>query len=186
MIKGYKAFNSDKTNRYGFPFESGNTYSVDGEIKFGNEGNGYHLCTSISDVFRYVDADSVDNYVIAEVYGFGDYKQFDDDYEGYYDMYSVRHLYIKKFLTRDEVFEIIKKLHEWQIMKIIKTSKLLPNEIEYIKDKYKSNVSIICALLYYQLDQKDIYERYYGSRDIGFIKNELSLRKVKKDGQNNC
>ena len=77
MIKGYKAFNSDKTNRYGFPFESGNTYSVDGEIKFGNEGNGY------------------------------------------------------------------------------------------------------------QLDQKDIYERYYGSRDIGFINNELSLRKVKKDGQNN-
>ena len=66
MIKGYKAFNSDKTNRYGFPFESGNTYSVDGEIKFGNEGNGYHLCTSTSDVFRYVDADSVDNYVIAE------------------------------------------------------------------------------------------------------------------------
>ena len=55
-VKGYKAFNNDATNRCGKPFTEGETYRVDGEIRFGNEGNGFHMCTFLSDVFRYVNA----------------------------------------------------------------------------------------------------------------------------------
>lgn len=109
MIKGYKAFNSDKTNRYGIPFEAGKAYKVDGDISFGNQGNGFHMCTSISDVFRYIDANDINNYKIAVVYGYGDSVLYEDDYEGYYDMYACRCMYVKKFLTRNEVFEIFKK-----------------------------------------------------------------------------
>ena len=55
-VKGYKAFNKDKTNRYGLPFTEGVTYKVGGDISFGNAGNGFHMCTHLSDVFRYFDA----------------------------------------------------------------------------------------------------------------------------------
>ena len=41
-VRGYKAFNIDATNRYGKPFTEGETYQVEGEIKFGNDGNGFH------------------------------------------------------------------------------------------------------------------------------------------------
>lgn len=185
MIKGYKAFNKDKTNRYGIPFECGQVYSVEGPIKFGNDGNGFHMCSSISDVFRYFDASDVNNYVIGEVYGFGDFKAYDDEYEGYYDMFAVRHLFIKKFLNRDEIFEMIKNMNEWQIIKVIKTSKLLSEEIEYIKNKFAGNITVICALLYYQLGRKDIYEKYYKERDVDLLKDVFTLRKVNKNGQNN-
>lgn len=97
MIKGYKAFNSDKTNRYGIPFEAGKAYKVDGDISFGNQGNGFHMCTSISDVFRYIDANDINNYKIAVVYGYGDSVLYEDDYEGYYDMYACRCMYVKSF-----------------------------------------------------------------------------------------
>ena len=55
-VKGYKAFNKDSTNRYGKPFTEGGTYSIFGKLQFGNDGNGYHMCTSLCDVFRYVNA----------------------------------------------------------------------------------------------------------------------------------
>ena len=182
IIKGYKAFNKDMTNRYGIPFECGKTYKVDGDIKFGNEGNGYHFCSSIADVFRYVDASDINNYVVAEVYGIGDYKVYDDEYEGYYDMYSFRSIYIKRILTREQVFEKIKTLSEWQILKIIKTSKLSSDEILYICKKYKGNVTIMCAILYYQLDQKDIYEKYYREYKINIIEENLEIKKVLLNG----
>ena len=59
-VKGYKAFNCDATNRYGMPFTEGQTYRVEGEISFGNRGNGFHMCTAWSDVFRYVNATEED------------------------------------------------------------------------------------------------------------------------------
>ena len=42
-IIGYKALNSDFTNRYGFKFEIGKTYKIYNEVKFGNDGNGFHF-----------------------------------------------------------------------------------------------------------------------------------------------
>ena len=67
-VKGYKAFNKDATNRYGRPFTEGETYRITGELQFGNDGNGFHMCTSLCDVFRYVNAidDDInpDNFVL--------------------------------------------------------------------------------------------------------------------------
>ena len=53
MIKGYKAFNKDLTNRYGSEFVEGTTYRVEGELKFGNNGNGFHFCKRLEDTLRY-------------------------------------------------------------------------------------------------------------------------------------
>ena len=49
-------FNDDLTNRYGTKFEVGKTYHANGDIKFGNDGNGFHMCKNIEDTLRYFDA----------------------------------------------------------------------------------------------------------------------------------
>ena len=43
-IIGYKAFDKGLINRYGTKFEVGKIYIAEGAIKFGNQGNGFHLC----------------------------------------------------------------------------------------------------------------------------------------------
>ncbi len=101
-VKGYKAFNKDSTNRYGQPFTEGETYRVNGEIKFGNDGNGIHMCTSLSDVFRYVNAFE-EEVIVAEVTGRGKYDKRDDYYYGYYDMYNFEEITVNKFLSREEI-----------------------------------------------------------------------------------
>ena len=47
-IKCYKAFNKDRTNRYGMKFEEGKAYHTDGDIKCGLiyeafNGNGFQV-----------------------------------------------------------------------------------------------------------------------------------------------
>lgn len=97
---GYKCFNDDLTNRYGTKFEVGKTYHANGDIKFGNDGNGFHMCKNIEDTLRYFDAFN-DNIRICLVYGFGEFNEYDDEYNGYYDMYSYEYLTILKELSRE-------------------------------------------------------------------------------------
>ena len=80
VVTGFKAFDSKTNNRYGMHFEEKKVYSVDGNIKFGTCGNGYHMCTNLEDTLRYVD--NYDDIVIGEVIGFGDIDQYDDEYNG--------------------------------------------------------------------------------------------------------
>ena len=47
MIKGYKCFNKGLINRYGKKFEVGKIYHQDGDIKFGINGNGFHMCSNL-------------------------------------------------------------------------------------------------------------------------------------------
>ena len=87
MIKGYKCFNKNLINRYGIPFEVGKTYKVDGNISFGNNGNGFHMCVNLEDTLRYFDGFNTE-IDICEVIGDGNFVLFEDNYYGYYDMYS--------------------------------------------------------------------------------------------------
>ena len=41
VIKGYKAFDNGLINRYGKKFELEKTYTTEGKISFGNNGNGF-------------------------------------------------------------------------------------------------------------------------------------------------
>ena len=52
-VKDYNAFNYNSTNRYNMPFAEGQSYRVEGDISFGNHGDGFHMCIALSDVFRY-------------------------------------------------------------------------------------------------------------------------------------
>ena len=81
---GYKCFNEDLTNRYGAEFKVGKTYHVSGNIKFGNDGNGFHMCKNMEDTLRYFDAFN-GNVRICLVYGFGKSNKYNDEYNGFYD-----------------------------------------------------------------------------------------------------
>lgn len=150
-IKGYKAFSKDHTNRYGMPFEEGKDYHVDGPISFGNNGNGFHMCTHLSDVFRYFDPEDID---VAEVIGSGKYvvEDVEDWSEPYWDMYVVSDIHISRFLNREEIIDIMKDASSSDIIKFFATSN--PTKAEGLhlvfhnqgKDRHDK---VISAYMYY-------------------------------------
>lgn len=168
QIIGYKAFNSDKTNRYAQSFEINKKYQVCGKVKFGTNGNGYHFCKNICDVFRYFEKSLDIN--IALVIGSGNYEVFNDEYYGYYDMYVTQCLKIIKFLTREEIIEAVINSSERDIIKFITTAQMSTNEIKTFLDLYKCNKSVLKYILYYQLLQSDAFN----------IENNKILERVNK------
>ena len=176
-IKGYKAFNKDHTNRYGMPFEEGKDYHIDGPISFGNKGNGFHMCAHLSDVFRYFDPEDID---VASVIGSGEYVEGEDESwsEPYYEMYAVSDIHIEKFLSREEIINIIAQSSSSDVIKFFATFR--PTEEEGIQilrgnqDKWNSDRAKK-AFLYY-IKQIDVYSMEQEER-------ERILKKVLADGQ---
>ena len=146
VVKGYKAFNNDKTNRYGKKFIVGQVYHNNNDLKFGNNGHGFHMCTSLCDVFRYFGSDAN----VAKVIGFGNCICYDDEYYGYYDMYAVANLYIEKFLTRDEIISEMLNSSNFEIKKFLSTFTLNDIEKNLFLEKFKNNEEMTNLILYYQ------------------------------------
>ncbi len=176
-VKGFKAFNKDSTNRYGKPFTEGETYRVDGPIKFGNDGNGFHMCTHLSDVFRYVNA-TEDDVLVAEVTGRGTFVKRDDEFYGYYDMYAFEEMTIDKFLSREEVIQKMLNSSSFDVRKFLMTCRLSEKEKVLFARKFRNDSDVIKHLLYYHYGYKDVF------KEVG-IEEKRQLRLVLKDGQNN-
>ena len=175
-VKGYKAFNNDKTNRYGLPFVEGETYHMDGPISFGNNGNGFHMCANLSDVFRFFEYQD-EEVCVAEVTGSGTIIKYDDEYNGYYDMYSVSQITIDKFLSRKEIIAHMLKDHEFNNQKFLMTFKLTEVEkVRYLK-KYRHNEHMLKWLLFYQYG-KDLYK-------VPYEEGKEQIRMVLENGQDN-
>jgi hypothetical protein len=172
MIMGYKCFNANLTNHYGFQFEVGKTYSVSGDIKAGTTGNGYHMCINMEDTFRFY-GEMNENIKICEVIGTGNMVRFSDEYNGYFDMYSVEHIEIVRVLSREEIVEIGLSLGEMRVIRFISGFRLTPEEIELFKEKYKFCPLVIKAIAYYQEGDKFVYQRGYT------LKKELVERRIK-------
>lgn len=148
---GYKCFNSDLTNRYNFLFEVGKSYSVDGEISFGNNGNGFHFCKNLEDTFRYFNALEED-VCVCQVKGYGKIVEYEDDYNGYYDMYSSSNIDIIKKLDRRKIIDIMLNSNELRVLRFIQCFKLNDYEIELFKDKFKNNNNVLFYINYYQIN----------------------------------
>ena len=175
-VKGYKAFNIDATNRYGKPFTEGGTYRVTGDIKFGNDGNGFHMCTALSDVFRYFNA-TEEEVLVAEVTGRGQMMSFDDNYYGYYDMYACEEITIDKFLKRNEIIEKMLNSPSSQVKKFIVTCKLTSEEAIMFARKFRGDIDVIKTLLYYHFRNEEIFKQNNNEKEC--------LRLVLKHGQDN-
>ena len=148
-IYGYKCFNRGLINRYGKQFEVGRTYHMDGEIKFGNDGNGFHMCMNLEDTLRYFDAmnNDVD---ICRVKGSGKFCKGIDEYNGYYYMYAFENMYIEKQLIREEIIAYGLNLHEMRAKRFVSQFKLTQDEIAIFKEKFKKSYIVLDTIAYYQ------------------------------------
>ena len=158
VVKGYKCFNGNKTNRYGVPFEEGKDYHVDGEIRFGNKGNGFHMCVHLSDVFRYFDT-SDNDFCVAEVTCKGKFqlREFPDDFEGYYDMYAFSDMHIDKFLSREEIISKMLEAPYNDVKKFLRTFVCTEDEIRLFINKYKVDIDILSIILFYHYKNRGTY-----------------------------
>ena len=159
MFKGYKCFDKGLINRYGTKFEVGKEYHCDKEIKFGNDGNGFHVCKRLEDTLRYFDAmeGEID---IAEVSCHGKYQEFEDDYNGYYDMFAYEYLKIDKVLTREEIIDYGLNLYDFRVKRFISLYKLTNEEIKLFKDKFNTNIDVLNTIAYYQEKDSEAFNHY--------------------------
>lgn len=157
MIKGYKCFNEDFTNNYGFKFEIGAKYSVkDRDIQFGLNGNGFHMCKNMEETFIYFDAMN-NNVIVCEVIGYGNFQTIDDEYKGYQDMYSVEKIEIVRQLSREEIVNYGINLIEFRLMHFLQNFKLTKEEILLFEQKFINNSLVLNCIEYYQKDNKKVY-----------------------------
>ena len=158
MIIGYKCFNKGLINRYGTQFEIGQIYQVKGEISFGNKGNGFHICINLEDTLRYFDGmnEEID---ICIVQCFGNTVRRDDEYNGYYDMYSCEYMRIIKKLTREEIIFYGLNLTENRAIRFISLYKLTESEKKLFQEKFQNYQIVLDYIEYYQNNHKDIFKR---------------------------
>lgn len=159
MEKGYKAFYNNMQNRYGMDFEEGQTYSVEGPLKFGVQGNGFHYARRLEDTLRYFPA-MEEKIRIAEVTSLGEQVEYNDEYYGYYDLFATKTIRIDKFLTREEIVDMYLVMdNDDRVIRFVAGFKLTPDEIELFKLRFGDRLRVMQALSYYQEQDKDIYNR---------------------------
>ena len=156
MFIGYKCFNKGLINRYGTKFRIEKTYHCDKQIKFGNNGHGFHVCKRLEDTLRYFDAmnEEVD---ICLVECYGKYDEQEDDYYDYYDMFAFEYMVIKKLLTREEITAYGLNLFGCQLERFISSFKLTKEEIDIFKFKFQKESRILKFIAYYQEGDKDAF-----------------------------
>ena len=168
-FKGYKCFNGDLTNRYGVPFEEGQTYHIDGEITFGNDGNGFHVCERMVDTFRFFDTT---NCAVAEVTCWGKFAKDEDDYNGYYGMYAFENIRIDHVLSREEIIERMLDANPETIKRFFQTFVLQPEEIALFYEKYSNynnipdSLTILKHLAYYQLKDTEVFNKQKSQEEL--------------------
>ena len=140
-MRGYKAFQEGLTNRYGYTYELGKKYVIDGELKWSE--NGFHFCSRPEDTLRYINGFQ-DGYTITEVEGSGEITIHEDEYYGFYNMYVSSEMEILRIVPREEVFNMVinnffatkrliglSKLTEYEKEEILKKHPLLEDAINY-------------------------------------------------------
>lgn len=175
-IRGYKAFNKDMTNRYGVEFKVGSVYEVEGDARFGNDGNGFHFCKRLEDTLRYFDGMG-DEIQIAEVIGSGDICEYCDEYYGYYDMYSATRLEVVNVLSRRDIIKMfIDGQLSNRVIRFIQGYNLSEKEKMAFRYRYSDDMSIIKNIDYYQDGIKDTFSMERGKvfckKNSGGAKNE--------------
>ena len=157
---GYKCFNKGLTNRNGQKFEIGKVYHCDGKIKYGNNGNGFHMALMLEDTLKYFD-DDID---IAYVKCYGEYDEVPDTMENIendnYDLFAFEYMVIEKVLTREEIINHMLSAWEDSVIKFIVRFKLTEEEKELFREKFKTNFRIQKYMAYYQDGDTEAFERH--------------------------
>lgn len=177
-IIGYKSFDNEYKNISGSIMEVGKIYHIDGNIKYGINGNGYHFSKRLEDTLRYQKKNEHEliNPPIALVKGYGTIKEsnkLSDEYFGYFDSFAASDMEIIKYLTENEIIEYALKLNEYRLQRFVSFYKLSDTDMKKIKNKF---MTVDLAILYYQKKQLDIYKLYYES--LHHNKNKEKIKQL--------
>lgn len=154
---GYKAFEEKLINRYGMDFKLGKEYTVSGTLKFGLKGNGFHFCKNLEDTLRFVDGTKA---VVVQVEASGDLKEYNDEYNDYYDMYVTNKIKIVRIISKEEILKYTLSLSDYRLIRMIRDYKrFTKEEISLLEEIFKQTPQILNAILYYQKGDKDVYNR---------------------------
>lgn len=152
-LTGYKALNSDFTNRYGLKFEIGKLYKVQNEIKFGTCGNGFHFCENFEDTLRYFDAID-DDIILTKVEATGKIVEYNDEYYGFYNMYCSEKIKVLEIIDRKEIIEMAKNLSSYygliRFTRFISLYKLTEEEQIYLINNSNDKEKVKCLMKRYQ------------------------------------
>ena len=158
MIYGYKCFNEGLVNRYGVSYQVGKIYNCEGNVKFGINGNGFHMCLNLEDTLRFFDSFN-EKISICEVIGFGEQVLRNDEYNAYYDMYACSGIYIVKEMAREEIITYGLNLSEMRLIRFISSLKLTDLEKETFRNKFSNNELVNKYIDYYQDNIKTAFSR---------------------------
>lgn len=173
---GYKTLDNESKNRYGKTFLPGIVYSVEGEVRFGRNGNGYHFCKNFEDSLKYLEC-FTRNFKLAKVRAFGEIRESFDRYNDIYDIYVASSLEILSYLTEEEIFKIALQLSPIQIKRFLQLYPLTELEKERFKEEYKMlELGVMQTFDYYQENKKDAFSNVYDY----FEKTESGIVYMKK------
>ena len=159
-MQAYKCFNKGLINLYGRQYEIGKLYHDEGDISFGDKKHGFHVCENLEDTFRFFDGfhEELD---VCLVECFGKYAKRDDEYNGYFEMYSFEYLKILKLLTREEIISYGLNLDENRVVRFISSIKLTKEETGLFREKFYNCVNVIEHIDYYQDNDKEVFARRF-------------------------
>lgn len=167
-IIGFKCFNKGLINQHGVKFHPNKIHKVNGEVVFGNSGNGYHFCKDIENTLRYfhVDADQID---LCKVEGSGDIKTSNDEYNGYFDMYVASELKVVSILSFDDILSEVNNMCVDRFIRFIQSYPLDKHIfMDLVNQKFANNFHIKERInkhySYYQEGNEDAF---------GIIKNKV-------------
>ena len=158
MPSGYKCFKKGLIDNFDNQYKIGKIYHASGEIRFGDKGNGFHMCSYLEDTLRYFDAmnDEVD---IAKVIGYGNVVKRDDEYNGFYDMYSCEYMIITEVLKRDDIITHALNLDSRSVKRFISLFRLTKEEIVLFKNKFHKDEDVLDHISYYQEKDINVFRR---------------------------
>ena len=151
-LLGYKAFNKGLVDRYDKKYELNKKYQTN-YAHFGH--SGYHFCMNLEDTLRYVDGIN-EELDICEVKASGILNLYEDDYYGYYDMYSATEITILKILSRKEIIDMMLNTHEDRINRFVSGYKLTDEELALFENKQNNETHKY--ILYYQRKKNDAFK----------------------------
>ena len=154
-IVGYKALDSELKTFNEMQYRVGEHFHISGEIKAGPcGGHGLHLCKNFEDTFRFGPKK---NPVLCEVIGYGEIREYNDEYNGYYDIYACSSLYVKRIISREEIIEMAKELSSPRLQRLIWTYKMTDEEIDEIKRP--SDIKVMQFIDYHHNGNKEAFRK---------------------------
>ena len=144
-IHGFKCFKKGLETRYGQKMELNKIYTFEGSPIF--RSSGYHMCENMEDTFRYFDCfeEEVD---VCKVIGYPEYQKYEDEYYGFYDMYSCQGIELVEKLIRKQIIEMADNMCDFRFIRFINLYPLTHEELEYFTNKYKKNEYVLSRILY--------------------------------------